>query len=515
MKLPQKLVKPFVALCLAAGLAARVRIIARPIGVLTNRYLADDFFYYLNIAFHLASGNGSTVDGGITCTNGYNPLYAWLLTAAFWLGATKTGAVRIGLLLQALSVVTAGWLGAAHCLRKGAPRAAILFAGVLGVSPFFLWPTLNGFELGVALAAAFVALEVWDRETKPWAAGIACGVAFLARADCLAIVLVFLLAYAWHRRWREGSIVLVSFLVVIAPFSLWSAAKFGLLLPGSAVQKTHLRSAASIAASARTFALLLPNILVSNRVLERVPKVVVWALSGVAALACLRGVRWLGGPRTLLAAAMTGAYVVITDGSEPGALKRYLFSALVLLLLAATLEIDRGDWSSLLHWRRAAPFEPLAHWAVIVMVLWAESSDCLLLLRWDRATKPVPSFVGLSSTIAGGLGAYVAGDRRIAAFDSGALGYFSPTPVVNLDGLVNQDIVRVRRECKNEPYEACLLRYLREKNITVLVGCTAFGWTSIVPDWGTWTRLYESQPLPDGSNIVVLRVPDSVSGHGE
>ena len=51
------------------------------------------------------------------------------------------------------------------------------------------------------------------------------------------------------------------------------------------------------------------------------------------------------------------------------------------------------------------------------------------------------------------------------------------------------------------------MRYLREKNITVLVGGTAFSWTGIFPDWASWPRLYESPPLADGARIVALRIP--------
>ena len=186
--------------------------------------------------------------------------------------------------------------------------------------------------------------------------------------------------------------------------------------------------------------------------------------------------------------------------------------------MSAALGLDRGAWPQrrafparlpLRYWERVARLEPLARVLVILLILWAALSDCVLLLRWDRATKPLASFVGVASTIAPSLGAFVSGDDHVAAFDSGALGYFSPVPVVNLDGLVNQDIRKVQRECSGEPYGSCLLRYLNEKRITVLVGCTAFGWTQIFPDWSAWSRLYESSLLLDGSEIVVLQVPSS------
>lgn len=44
----------------------------------------DDAFYYLKTAQHLAEGKFSTFDGGITRTNGYHPVWLFLLTPLFW-----------------------------------------------------------------------------------------------------------------------------------------------------------------------------------------------------------------------------------------------------------------------------------------------------------------------------------------------------------------------------------------------------------------------------------------------
>jgi hypothetical protein len=52
-----------------------------------------------------------------------------------------------------------------------------------------------------------------------------------------------------------------------------------------------------------------------------------------------------------------------------------------------------------------------------------------------------------------------------------------------------------------------LLDYFQRRNIGMLIGGTAFGWTAHFPAWQTWERLYESPPLADGSTIVVIRVP--------
>ncbi len=44
----------------------------------------DDSFYYFQIAFNLAERKFSTFDGGITRTNGYHPLWLFLITPFYW-----------------------------------------------------------------------------------------------------------------------------------------------------------------------------------------------------------------------------------------------------------------------------------------------------------------------------------------------------------------------------------------------------------------------------------------------
>ena len=46
--------------------------------------IEDDAFYYFQIARNLAEGKFSTFDGGITRTNGYHPLWLFLITPFYW-----------------------------------------------------------------------------------------------------------------------------------------------------------------------------------------------------------------------------------------------------------------------------------------------------------------------------------------------------------------------------------------------------------------------------------------------
>ncbi len=50
----------------------------------------DDSFYYFQIASNLAKGKFSTFDGGITRTNGYHPIWLFLITPFYWVFDKET-----------------------------------------------------------------------------------------------------------------------------------------------------------------------------------------------------------------------------------------------------------------------------------------------------------------------------------------------------------------------------------------------------------------------------------------
>ena len=56
---------------------------------------ADDSFYYFTIARNLAEGMFSTFDGGTTRTNGYHPLWLFLITPFYWVFDKETALFAI------------------------------------------------------------------------------------------------------------------------------------------------------------------------------------------------------------------------------------------------------------------------------------------------------------------------------------------------------------------------------------------------------------------------------------
>ena len=117
----------------------------------------DDAFYYFQIAYHMAEGRFSTVDGGLTRTNGYHPLWMFLLTPFYW----AFDKIEALFAVKAFEIVL---MAAGVALAVVAARVArlpwiLLFAVLpsLYVQPGMLWgleAALGLFALGLLLLAA-------------------------------------------------------------------------------------------------------------------------------------------------------------------------------------------------------------------------------------------------------------------------------------------------------------------------------------------------------------------------
>jgi hypothetical protein len=234
----------------------------------------------------------------------------------------------------------------------------------------------------------------------------------------------------------------------------------------------------------------VPRIIVPGRLVDwclATAPVTIWVFTMAILSVCGR-IAWRRENRVLglLAIGLALPYLVLIDSQETGALVRYLYPvwAILAMLLARSLRP-----------------------AVVVLVLLLHALDVAVYTRWDRTTPPAASFVGTAHAHApAAIYRVVPSGHAIGAFDAGALGYFSPRPVINLDGLANHEIVVLRRSCSRE-YEECLHDYFRARGIGYLAGGTGFGWTGHFRDWTKWERLYESPPFIDGSRLVILKVP--------
>jgi hypothetical protein len=216
----------------------------------------DDAYYYFGVARNLAAGAGSTFDG-LNPTNGYHPLWCWLLLPVFWLADDPGMAVRvIGVrwFLLAAAVPWAIWWALRP--RTGAAES-VLAAALFALHPFVALGLARPNGLETPLYALLIALfaGLFERCTssrgarlQPWlpplVLGLIVGLVILARMDGLMMAVaaaILMLAGALPRGRAPAVRVAVVSVVALTvgaagiagPSLIWNAARFGHPMPVS------------------------------------------------------------------------------------------------------------------------------------------------------------------------------------------------------------------------------------------------------------------------------------------
>lgn len=248
---------PTILACVLVGALLAV-IAVMPAGTYIKSLVIDDALYYPVIARAIASGAGSTYDGGLTQTNGYHPLWCALMVpvAALTRGLEPFAYlwwVKL-LMVGVIAGLFAVWYRVIRTFLDSRLAAAV-FLVWLGL---YWWSatTLAGM-LETPLVMLFCGLSLlcarrWIRLSQRGvtAPGIALGIAlgavmaltFLARLDsifflaCLAAVL--LVRAVRGRAWGPLAVVALTGAVVTAPYLIWNQLEFGHPVPVSGQAKT-------------------------------------------------------------------------------------------------------------------------------------------------------------------------------------------------------------------------------------------------------------------------------------
>jgi hypothetical protein len=203
----------------------------------------DDFFYYAQIARHLAHGGGSTFDG-IHYTNGYHPLWLLCLTLFFLVGSGRL----FFLLITVTMVFAIGsifWVSLL-CLR----RLGVQTSGQYVIATLITFQSelllRGGMEITLALPLIllliFSYLDAKERDFLFFLrSGLLSSLCILSRLD--SVILVFLLfGFAvWHKKHRSagrGSIALFALgLTPLWAYLLLNKLVYGAFAPISAQAK--------------------------------------------------------------------------------------------------------------------------------------------------------------------------------------------------------------------------------------------------------------------------------------
>ncbi len=222
-------------------------------------YSSDDGFYYFQVARNLAAGHGFTFDG-LNPTNGFHPLWLFLITPLFFFAQDLLLPLRLLVILSALLSAGSAIL-LYRILRRYTAEGAAALAGLLWiVAPRIHDITLHaGVEAGLN---AFCILLFWhalvtfspsraERQTLRdlVALGLLATLALLSRLDNVFLV-TFGGLWLWLRLWQPqktgrkarnpwawrvstGLAFFGPIVVIMLVYLTWNQLAFGTLMPVS------------------------------------------------------------------------------------------------------------------------------------------------------------------------------------------------------------------------------------------------------------------------------------------
>jgi hypothetical protein len=167
----------------------------------------DDFFYYAQVARHLAQGAGSTFDG-IHRTNGYHPLWLLCLTAFTWVGGGRFFFILVTL-VTAVSLASVFVLTLQILRRLGvSPAGQYVVAALITFQAELLLQ--GGMEVVLALPLLLLLLHIFLEATEldGWfylRCGALASLCILARLDSVLLVgLLFALGLRELGSWQRA-----------------------------------------------------------------------------------------------------------------------------------------------------------------------------------------------------------------------------------------------------------------------------------------------------------------------
>ncbi|MEM7113429.1 MAG: hypothetical protein AAF614_13415 [Chloroflexota bacterium] len=461
----------FLIIIIAVLLLLTLNVVAFSLIIMTTserlaiQYIPDDAFYYLTLAKNFSQSGSWTFDSGNSVTTGFHPLFAYLLAGTYLLLTPDTAAfltqgLAISLLFTLGAIIIMGFWG----FRRRNPLFLMFLLLVIS-SPNFVYNTVSVTEWSLTLFIA-ASYFVWfiakydEPNIKTWDFGRLFMLGLLgslARADFglfpFAIAITTLLIF------RTATLSKKTVLLAVAGLS---GAVIGLLIlfgHNFLFAGEFLQSSAQMKGYwAQIFGpdyylapLLLGHLIGLNGLL-----VLTFLLLYVLVPRFLKRTapQQQAGQTDLLlpflAAVLTlGGYIVFYGHN--GAVQPWYTATLIVPLMMLIFVVSRVILEAL-------DTKMLSALSLVFVVLAVFNVSRLYPIHSSIAPWPHQQIM-LESALY--LKKHMVGEK-IGAWNAGIIGYYATTPIVNLDGLVNNDIYNYA--VSNE-----LPRYIDEKGINYIV----------------------------------------------
>lgn len=480
------------ALLLLVALVLRLRVAWADLYTLILDVTSDDAYYYFQIARNLAAGNGVSFDGE-TPTNGFHPLWLAALMPLYAVGGDPIALLHWSLSLSALfGVATVALVYTILHRLSDNPAAALAGASFTALHPALVRESVNGMETALVVCSIAWVIDRFVRVAGAPAPartaeavwlGVASGLMMLARTDTLFILppmaLFLLLRERGVRRWQLSLALGVPTLLFLAPWVAWNLVSFGTVVQTSGFAIASFEQDAWIAREGADWPTLLGRAwaLTRDSFFQRLPHlyfvplgaptwpflVVAGGAAAIMALAPLPTRGRVRRPFALLAVPASGIGFALVYHAAVRWWMREWYFAPVALLAALALGLAVATLHAVLT--GSVPRHELAsdgdgpqmnsrqrHRLIALYVLFAAALFGAfgphMADRWGLHSRHRVNQLEAARWI----DAHTAPDARIGAFNAGIIGYFSNRTVVNLDGVVNLDAYRAKREKRLSEY---------------------------------------------------------------
>jgi hypothetical protein len=462
---------------------------------LISQFLVDDSFYYLEIARNIALGKGVTFDG-LHATNGFQPLYQFLIVPVFWLTAGNEAAIRVVKVLEAMLLAGGAVLLYRLVLRFVPQKAAAWLAmGILFLPGPHRHPfgkgLFTGMESGVNLVMILLLLPMWmdflagrSGTTFFFLYGLVIACVFLARLDNVFLIGVIAAHHLYLAAkspppkssglWISAAVVLV----IAGSYLAWNYSQFGSIAPVSGqVQRWQSQQYSARLLSQGWYPWL---------------REVLWFVFDFRPIAVLPWIGLLGLPAVFL---LQRVGPRANTGNAPYESR----TRLILFVLWVSSVFKIGYYAVFHLFPRSGNYWYYVQEVIVFALCVGLLADRLVSRYRDHSvdaaarllviglmalsaiailkTTPVFEWELASYSFTRVVDRYVAPGEVLGARDAGVLGYFLPNPVVNLDGLVND------RQFFDELTAGRIGQYVLDQDIVYLMNLAEPSQEDLITGW--------------------------------
>jgi hypothetical protein len=394
----------------------------------------DDAWIHMVYARSLATFHGFAYNPGQLETGSTSPLWAVLLVPASWAAQVFHISVVVPAKITSLLTAVAASVGAARLLRGlGFGLAAELVAGLaIALDPSLAFAQVSGMEVMLAGALGLWAFAELAHEHY-FAAGLAAGLAPLARPEMALVTVVVLAVAEWRLQQRHAPAktrlwVVLPAVVLVGGWMTYCLAVSGYPLPNTFYAKFASREAYLVHNLTLIFAQILPAS--------------PWFAYGAGLLVWLvgAGAAWRRGLVGRLFVAFPFLFFVgisasqLLQASEPFYFLRYVLPAHVFVVAALAVgAVSVASWA----WqRRRLAYAPATLIATALLLLGALSKlPQTLRARADLFAWNCQNIEELDVAMAAWLRDNVPAGDTIAVNDAGAARYVGEHRIFDIMGL--------------------------------------------------------------------------------